>query len=45
MPHIDLPDGVPGILGPMAFRTEAAAPRSQLAEVPCGSTPCTTRRT
>jgi uncharacterized peroxidase-related enzyme len=33
MPHIDLPDGVPGILGPMAFRPETAAPLAQLAEV------------
>jgi uncharacterized peroxidase-related enzyme len=33
MPHIDLPDGVPGILGPMAFRPETAVPLSQLAEV------------
>ena len=33
MPHIDLPDGVPGILGPMAFRPETAAPLAQLADV------------
>ena len=25
MPHIDLPDGVPGILGAMAYRPETAA--------------------
>lgn len=33
MPHIDLPDGVPGILGPMMFRPETAKPLSELAEV------------
>jgi uncharacterized peroxidase-related enzyme len=33
MPHIDLPDGLPGIIGPMAYRPETAAPLSQLAEV------------
>ena len=24
MPHIDLPDGLPGILGPMAYRPDGA---------------------
>jgi uncharacterized peroxidase-related enzyme len=33
MPHIDLPDGVPGILGPMLFRPETAKPLNELAEV------------
>lgn len=33
MPHIDLPEGVPGILGPMMFRPETARPLNQLAEV------------
>ena len=33
MPHIDLPDGLPGILGPMAFRPETAKPLNELAEV------------
>jgi uncharacterized peroxidase-related enzyme len=33
MPHIDLPDGLPGILGPMAFRPETAGPLNALAEV------------
>lgn len=32
MAHIDLPDA-PGILGPMMFRPETAAPLNQLAEV------------
>jgi uncharacterized peroxidase-related enzyme len=32
MPHIQLPEGLPGILGPMAFRPETAAPLNQLAE-------------
>lgn len=33
MPHITLPDGVPGILGPMMFRPETAEPLNALAEV------------
>lgn len=33
MPHIHLPEGLPGILGPMAFSPETAAPLNQLAEV------------
>lgn len=32
MPHIDLPEGLPGILGPMAFRPETAKPLNELAE-------------
>jgi uncharacterized peroxidase-related enzyme len=33
MPHISLPEGLPGIRGPMAFRPETAAPINQLADV------------
>jgi uncharacterized peroxidase-related enzyme len=33
MPHIDLPQGLPGILGPMAFSPQTARPLNQLAEV------------
>jgi uncharacterized peroxidase-related enzyme len=33
MPHIQLPEGVPGILGPMAFRPETAKPLNELAEI------------
>lgn len=33
MPHIDLPEGAPGILGPMQFRPETAKPLNELAEV------------
>jgi uncharacterized peroxidase-related enzyme len=33
MPHIDLPEGVPGIRSAMMFRPETAAPLLQLAEV------------
>lgn len=33
MPHIDLPQGLPGILGPMAFSPETAKPMNELAEV------------
>jgi uncharacterized peroxidase-related enzyme len=33
MPHIDLPDGFPGIRGPMMFRPETAKPLNELAEV------------
>jgi uncharacterized peroxidase-related enzyme len=33
MPHIKLPEGLPGILGPMAFRPETAKPLNELAEV------------
>src|ERR1700683_5872514 len=32
MPHINLPDGIPGILGPMAFSPQTAAPLNALAE-------------
>lgn len=32
MPHIQLPAGIPGILGPMAFRPETAVPLNALAE-------------
>ena len=33
MPHISLPEGLPGILGPMVFRPETAKPLNELAEV------------
>ncbi len=33
MPHIQLPEGLPGILGPMAFRPETAKPLDELAEI------------
>ena len=33
MPHIQLPAGLPGILGPMAFRPETAKPLNELAEI------------
>ncbi len=33
MAHIALPEGVPGILGPMMFRPETAKPLNELAEV------------
>jgi len=33
MAHIDLPQGLPGILGPMAFSPETAKPLNELAEV------------
>jgi alkylhydroperoxidase family enzyme len=33
MPFIDLPEGLPGIRGPMAFRPETARPMSELAEI------------
>ncbi len=33
MPHINLPDGLPGIRGPMAFRPETAQHLNELAEV------------
>jgi len=32
MPHIKLPEGLPGIRGPMAFRPETAKPLNELAE-------------
>jgi uncharacterized peroxidase-related enzyme len=32
MPHISLPEGLPGILGPMAFRPETAKPLNELAD-------------
>jgi uncharacterized peroxidase-related enzyme len=33
MPHIPLPEGVPGPRGPMLFRPETAQPMSEMAEV------------
>jgi uncharacterized peroxidase-related enzyme len=33
MAHIGLPEGIPGILGPMAFRPETAKPLNELAEI------------
>jgi uncharacterized peroxidase-related enzyme len=33
VPHIALPDGVPGIRGPMAFRPETARPLNELVDV------------
>ena len=33
MAHINLPEGIPGILGPMAFSPETAKPLNALAEV------------
>lgn len=33
MPHIRLPEGLPGILGPMAFSPATAKPLNELAEV------------
>jgi uncharacterized peroxidase-related enzyme len=33
MPHIPVPEGLPGIRGPMTFRPETALPLNQLAEV------------
>jgi len=33
MAHIDLPEGLPGIRGPMAFRPQTAKPLNELAEV------------
>jgi uncharacterized peroxidase-related enzyme len=33
MPHISLPEGLPGIRGPMAFRPETAKPLNELADV------------
>jgi uncharacterized peroxidase-related enzyme len=33
MPHIKLPEGLPGIIGPFAFRPETAKPMRELAEV------------
>jgi len=33
MPYITLPEGLPGIRGPMAFRPETAKPLNQLVEV------------
>lgn len=33
MPHISLPEGLPGIRGPMTFRPETAGPLSELAEI------------
>ena len=33
MSHISLPEGLPGTLGPMAFRPETAKPLDELADV------------
>ena len=33
MAHIELPEGLPGIRGPMAFRPETAKPLNELAEI------------
>jgi uncharacterized peroxidase-related enzyme len=33
MPHIALPEGIPGIRGPMAFRPETAKPLNELVDV------------
>jgi hypothetical protein len=33
MAYIQLPEGLPGILGPMTFRPETAKPLNELAEV------------
>lgn len=33
MAHINLPEGIPGILGPMLFSPEAAKPMNELAEI------------
>jgi uncharacterized peroxidase-related enzyme len=33
MPHIALPDGLPGIRGPMAFRPETAKPLNEIVDV------------
>src|SRR5208282_3346061 len=33
MPYITLPEGLPGIRGPMAFRPETAKPLNELVEV------------
>jgi uncharacterized peroxidase-related enzyme len=33
MPHIHLPEGLPGILGPMAFRPETGKPLNELADI------------
>ncbi len=33
MPHIPIPDGIPGPRGPMLFRPEVIPPMSEMAEV------------
>jgi len=33
MPHISLPEGLPGIRGPMAFRPETARPLNELVDI------------
>ena len=33
MPHIELPAGLPGIRGPMAYRPETSKPLNELVEV------------
>ena len=37
MAHITLPEGLPGITGPLAFRPETAKPLRALAELPAPS--------
>ena len=40
MPHINLPDGIPGIRGPMTFRPETAKPLNELVDILlCGPHP------
>ncbi len=34
MPHMPLPEGIPGISGSMVFRPETAQPLNELAEIP-----------
>ena len=36
MPHIKLPEGLPGIRGPMAFRPETARPLNELVDILLG---------
>ena len=41
MAYIPLPEGLPGIVGPLAFRPETAKPLNELAEFCCkGRPPC-----
>ena len=35
MAHIKLPEGIPGIVGPMAFSPQTAKPMNELADVLC----------
>jgi hypothetical protein len=34
MPHLDVPEGAPGIVGPLNYRPETGRPLTELAEVP-----------